>query len=99
MMRFIRDLRLIPIALIASACLLALKTADLVLNSPYVFSGNDNSADNGDVSVVRSASGAIASVGIAEFLGEADVQLPRRQGRGAAAEPAADRVAAIQPRE
>jgi hypothetical protein len=32
MIRFIRDLRLLPIALIASACLLALKTADLVLD-------------------------------------------------------------------
>ncbi len=31
MIRYIRDLRLIPIALIASACLLALKTADLVI--------------------------------------------------------------------
>jgi flagellar motility protein MotE (MotC chaperone) len=63
MMRFIRDLRLIPIALIASACLLALKTADLVLNSPYVFAGNDGNADNGDVPVVRSVPGAIASAG------------------------------------
>jgi flagellar motility protein MotE (MotC chaperone) len=32
MMRFIRDLRLIPIAVIASACLLALKTADILLD-------------------------------------------------------------------
>jgi flagellar motility protein MotE (MotC chaperone) len=31
MMRYIRDLRLVPIALIASACLLVLKTADLLL--------------------------------------------------------------------
>ena len=32
MMRFIRDLRLIPIAMIASACLLVLKMADFVLD-------------------------------------------------------------------
>ncbi len=32
MIRFIRDLRLVPIAVIASACLLALKTADLLLD-------------------------------------------------------------------
>ncbi len=63
MIRFVRDLRLIPIALIASACLLALKTADLVLNSPYFFSSNDNIADNRDVSVVRVSPSAIAAVG------------------------------------
>ena len=34
MRRYIRDLRLIPIALIASACLLALKLADLALHGP-----------------------------------------------------------------
>jgi flagellar motility protein MotE (MotC chaperone) len=50
MMRFIRDLRLIPIALIASACLLALKTADIVLDSPYFFSAN-RADDIGDVTV------------------------------------------------
>lgn len=32
MIRFLRELRLVPIAVIASACLLALKTADLVLD-------------------------------------------------------------------
>jgi flagellar motility protein MotE (MotC chaperone) len=61
MMRFIRDLRLIPIALIASACLLALKTADLVLDSPYIFAGNTSDAGNADVAIVRSAPGAIGS--------------------------------------
>ncbi len=60
MMRFIRDLRLIPIALVASACLLALKTADLVLNSPYVFAGNDGGTD---APVVRSGPGATALTG------------------------------------
>jgi len=41
MMRFIRDLRFIPIALIASAALLALKTADLLLEGGYL-TGGDN---------------------------------------------------------
>ena len=41
MMRFIRDLRIIPIALIASASLLALKTADLLLEGGYL-TGGDN---------------------------------------------------------
>jgi flagellar motility protein MotE (MotC chaperone) len=53
MMRFIRDLRLIPIALIASACLLALKTADLVLESPYFFATNSGRPDGGEVSSIQ----------------------------------------------
>lgn len=57
MMRFIRDLRLIPIALIASACLLALKTADLVLESPYLFSANAGSPQASDVSIVHESPG------------------------------------------
>jgi flagellar motility protein MotE (MotC chaperone) len=55
MMRFVRELRLIPIALIASACLLALKTADIVLESPYFFAANRTGGrfDDGDASLVR----------------------------------------------
>ena len=59
MMQFIRDLRLIPIALIASACLLVLKTADLVLESPYFFVANSGRADDSDVSVIRRGPGAV----------------------------------------
>jgi len=69
MIRFIRDLRLIPIALIASACLLALKTADLVLDSPYFFAGNSTDADDGDV---QSASGVIASSSSPDAWGKPD---------------------------
>jgi flagellar motility protein MotE (MotC chaperone) len=55
MIRFIRDLRLLPIALIASACLLALKTADLVLDTGgYVMlTGASPVAEDGDAAVVR----------------------------------------------
>jgi flagellar motility protein MotE (MotC chaperone) len=55
MMKFVRDLRLIPIALIASACLLALKTADIVLDSPYLFAANRTGGrtDDSDVSLIR----------------------------------------------
>ena len=55
MMQFVRDLRLIPIALIASACLLALKTADIVLESPYLFAANraGGFGDDSDVALVR----------------------------------------------
>jgi flagellar motility protein MotE (MotC chaperone) len=57
MMRFLRDLRLIPIALIASACLLALKTADLVLDSPYFFAADNNSPAAREAELVRAAGG------------------------------------------
>jgi flagellar motility protein MotE (MotC chaperone) len=49
--RFIRDLRLIPIVLIASACLLALKTADLLLDRGR--SAADNAPAPEQTSVVR----------------------------------------------
>jgi flagellar motility protein MotE (MotC chaperone) len=52
MIRYFRELRLVPIALIASACLLALKTADIVLDSGY-FLDSDNAPLRDDVSVVR----------------------------------------------
>ncbi len=82
MIRFIRDLRLIPIALIASACLLALKTADLVLDSPYFFADNSTDANNGDVPVVRSASGAVAFSGSPDSWAKQMFNFP--DGKGAA---------------
>src|SRR5271157_329198 len=51
MMNYIRDLRLIPIAVIACACLLALKAADLLLDG-----GSLIAADNApkiETSVIR----------------------------------------------
>jgi len=53
MIRYIRDLRLIPIALIASACLLTLKIADIALHGSALFAGNPAAPARGDVSVVR----------------------------------------------
>jgi flagellar motility protein MotE (MotC chaperone) len=44
MIRYIRDLRLIPIALIASACLLTLKVADLALHGSALLSDHDASS-------------------------------------------------------
>lgn len=49
MMRFVRDLRLIPIALIASSCLLVLKTADLVLDGGRWLAGDSATADGNSV--------------------------------------------------
>jgi flagellar motility protein MotE (MotC chaperone) len=65
MMKFVRDLRLIPIALIASACLLALKTADIVLDSPYLFAANRTGGrtDDSDVSLIRRGQGDMLAEG------------------------------------
>ncbi len=52
MMRYIRELRLIPIALMASACLLVLKLADLALGGSSFFAGND-APSHYDGSVIR----------------------------------------------
>ncbi|HTZ00839.1 MAG TPA: flagellar protein FlbB [Xanthobacteraceae bacterium] len=54
MIRYIRDLRLIPIALIASACLLTLKIADIALHGSALFAANAALPANGDVSVRHS---------------------------------------------
>jgi flagellar motility protein MotE (MotC chaperone) len=55
MIRFVRDLRLIPIALIASACLLVLKTADLVLDGGRWLAGESAPAGDGAGSVIHMA--------------------------------------------
>ena len=53
MIRYIRDLRLIPIALIASACLLTLKVADIALHGSVLFAGNNASPSDREVSVIH----------------------------------------------
>ncbi len=53
MNRYVRDLRLVPIALIASVCLLALKTADIVLDSGYFFAADNAPASDTEASVIR----------------------------------------------
>ena len=52
MIRFVRDLRLLPIALLASVCLLVIKVADLALDSNRWISGEAMNAEG----VVRHAS-------------------------------------------
>jgi flagellar motility protein MotE (MotC chaperone) len=52
MMNYIRDLRLIPIAVIACVCLLALKAADLLLDGGSLIAG-DNAPKIESTSVVR----------------------------------------------
>jgi len=60
MIRFLRDLRLIPIALIASACLLALKTADIMLDQGY-FAGD--TAPPGETSIIRTTPDVVQGSG------------------------------------
>jgi len=61
MMRFVRDLRLIPIALIASACLLTLKTADLIFHGSRLLAAAP--ASERDVSITRPVPDATAPPG------------------------------------
>jgi len=60
MIRYIRDLRLIPIALIASACLLTLKLADIAFHGSALFASGAAPPANGDVSVTRAVPDATA---------------------------------------
>ena len=53
MIRYFRELRLIPIALIASACLLTLKIADLALHGSHFAAADDAPLGYADVSVTR----------------------------------------------
>jgi flagellar motility protein MotE (MotC chaperone) len=53
MIRFVRELRLIPIALIASACLLVLKTADLILDSGAFLGRDARTIGDNEMSIKR----------------------------------------------
>ena len=55
MIRFLRDLRLIPIALIASACLLVLKIADLALDSDRWLASASAPASDDAASIIRTS--------------------------------------------
>jgi len=90
MMRYIRDLRLIPIALIASACLLALKVADLTLRSSDSASV---AASDANVSVTHPTSDATAPSG--QRLSWAQQMFNFPDGSGAASAP--DETASIRP--
>jgi flagellar motility protein MotE (MotC chaperone) len=85
MMRYIRDLRLIPIALVASACLLALKLADLALHGPDMMAGDTLRAHDADVSVVHSVPDATAPPGRASSWAQQMFNFP--DGSGATAAP------------
>ena len=79
MIRFIRDLRLLPIALIASACLPALKTADLVLDGGgYLMMSGAAPPEDGDAALVRAMSDGPQGGGAAKG-GPGD--LPKIEGR------------------
>ena len=76
MMRFIRDLRLIPIAMIASACLLVLKMADFVLDGG---SPATESAPPAEVTVIHAAPGVSRPSDCEPIMGATDVQLSGRR--------------------
>jgi flagellar motility protein MotE (MotC chaperone) len=86
MIRYIRDLRLIPIALIASACLLTLKVADIALNGSALFARNNASQTDGDVSVVHPMPDGTAAAGSNSSWAQQMFNFP--DGSGAAPVPA-----------
>jgi flagellar motility protein MotE (MotC chaperone) len=63
MIRYVRDLRLIPIALIASACLLAVKIADLALDGSGFFASDGTPASEDSASVIHPMPDATAPPG------------------------------------
>jgi flagellar motility protein MotE (MotC chaperone) len=90
MIRFIRDLRLIPIALIASACLLTLKIADIALHGSYYFGSDAALPADGDVSVVHPIPDATAPAGSALSWAQQMFNFP--DGGGSVPAPADARI-------
>jgi flagellar motility protein MotE (MotC chaperone) len=85
MIRYLRDLRLLPIAVIACACLLALIVADFLLDEDAPIGGN--SVADADVSVIHAApDGPRPS---SSMLSWASQMFNFPDGSGAAATPAA----------
>jgi flagellar motility protein MotE (MotC chaperone) len=78
MNRFVRDLRLIPIALIASACLLTLKTADLFFHGSLFLS--NGGAPSGDVAIVRPMPDATQPPGSALSWAQQMFNFPNSKG-------------------
>ena len=93
MIRFIRDLRLIPIALIASACLLTLKIADIAFHGSALFSGGAAPV-NGDVAVTRPILDATAPAGSKLSWAQQMFNFPNGSG---AASPSTTSIAPIDP--
>ena len=85
MIRYIRDLRLIPIALIASACLLTLKVADIALHGSSLFASNSAQPGDDAISVTHPMPDGTVPSGSSVVVGAADVQLSRWQRRGCGA--------------
>jgi flagellar motility protein MotE (MotC chaperone) len=84
MLRYIRDLRLIPIALIASACLLVLKIADIALDSSRLFASDDASVADSGTAVIHTSPGAPQPPGQKLSWAQQMFNFPTGSGSGAA---------------
>jgi len=92
-MGYFRDLRLIPIALIASACLLVLKTADFALDRGYWLAGDDTPSDGGG-SIIRTTPDVVQNSGSGNSWARQMFNFPDGSGRAptpARAKPPADK--------
>ena len=92
MIRYIRDLRLIPIALIASACLLTLKVADIALHGSTLFTRSSGLPADGDVAVVHPMPDATAPAGSALSWAQQMFNFP--DGSGSTPAPSATPIVA-----
>jgi len=85
MIRFLRDLRLVPIAVIASACLLALKTADFVLDRGYLMGADTAPPSDDATSVVRATGDMPQSSGAPRSWAQQMFNFPNSRGAALAA--------------
>lgn len=84
MIRFVRDLRLIPIALIASVCLLTLKTADIVFHGSSLLQARPTPAGDAEVAVRRALPDGTQPPGTVGSWAQQMFNFPSGDGSGAA---------------
>lgn len=84
MLRYIRDLRLIPIALIASACLLVLKIADIALDGSRLFASDDAAVADGRTTIIHATPNAPQPDGQKLSWAQQMFNFPTGSGSGAA---------------
>jgi flagellar motility protein MotE (MotC chaperone) len=94
MIRYIRELRLIPIALIASVCLLVLKIADLALDGGRWFTADRAPVSDDDAQVIHISPGAPQPPGAKLSWAQQMFNFPG----GSGAVPSGDVAPAVRPR-
>src|ERR1700736_6031909 len=86
MMKYVREFRLIPVVLLATASLAALKLLGLLLDGGYLLTDLDPATVDRPVRVESDAGGA-APVDAAAILGAGDVRVPGNHRLGGGRSP------------